>query len=486
MIEFQFSDLHCHPTLKPFGKTFSAKGKDKNKGSSIWNSKPPTFFTKCIQKICGVTRFSQADLITMIDGHVKIAFVSLYPFEKGFFTNPILHDNITAFLSSYVTSIGYRRVKHLQKHMNYFNDLICEYDFLLQTPREFVANGRKYSFEVIDSLNSIKSNLDNNTHLSIIPTIEGAHVFNTGLGPFGKQLDELEIFDNISKIKCLSIPPLFITFAHNFNNDLCGHAPSLECLGSMVDQSTRLNSGFTKLGIKVLHKLLSEDNGKPIFIDIKHMSLKSRLQYYDILKTDYDSKIPIISSHGAVTGRDTLGNASTTVNPFYFANDSFNFYDEELVLIAQSNGLFGLQMDAKRLGPKQIIRKSFFKTNTNKNLKSSALIVWRQLQHVAEVLDSKGLFAWGICCLGSDFDGTIDPLDEVWAASNLNALANELAEIAEHYLSKPNILVQQRNKRMSAETIVSNFTIQNTLNFIEKYYSSQTPVATLNEERADH
>jgi microsomal dipeptidase-like Zn-dependent dipeptidase len=475
MINFQFSDLHCHPTLKAFGKTFSGYGNKKNQHASMWYKKPATFFTKYIQKIFGITRFSQADLITMIDGNVKIAFVSLYPFEKGFFTNPYLNDKISALLSSFVTSIGYNRVRHLQKHLDYYKDLTSEYEFLLQTPRKYIFNDIEYSFEVVKSLNNFKSCLNRNNHLSIIPTIEGAHVFNTGLGAFGKQLDEDHIIENIKKIKRLSIPPFFITFAHNFNNDLCGHAPSLECLGSMVNQNQRLNSGFTKLGIKVLHHLLSEKNGKPIFIDVKHMSLKSRLQYYDILKSDYNNSIPIIVSHGAVTGRNTLGHVTTTLDPNFFANDSINFYDEELVIIAKSNGLFALQLDAKRLGPKHIIKKSVFKINSRINLKSSALIVWRQLQHVAEVLDSKGLFAWGTCCIGSDFDGTIDPLDEVWTASNLNALANELVIIAKNYLSKPNALLQQRNKNTSAERIVSNFAIQNTLKFIEKYYLKHKP-----------
>ena len=475
MIDFQFSDLHCHPTLKAFGHSFSGDGTKKKKKADIWYYSPPGFFTKALQKISGITRFSQADFTTLSKANVKLAFVSFYPFEKGFFTNPYLDDRISAVLSSYITSIGYRRVRYIQKHLDYFKDLLDEYHFLLESPREKFIDNIKYTIDFVSNLTDIQSNFQKGNCISIIPTIEGAHVLNTGLGAFGKQYDKDHIIENIGKIKKLSSPPLFITFAHNFNNDLCGHAPSLECLGLMVNQNQSLNSGFTELGIIVLHHLLSNKNGNPIFIDIKHMSLKSRQQYYDIIKTDYDSKIPIIVSHGAVTGRNILGDVITTLDPDFFANDSINFYDEELVIIAKSNGLFAVQLDAKRLGPSQIIKKSLFKNNARVNLKSSALIVWRQLQHIAEVLDSKGLFAWGTCCIGSDFDGTINPLDEVWAASNLNALANELVVIAENYLSKPNALLQQRNKKIKAETIVSNFTIQNSLNFIEKYYLNQNP-----------
>lgn len=470
MTNFQFADFHCHPTLKTFGQSFSEKEKARGKNTNVWHANPPTFFTKCILKFSGVTRFSQSDLTTMINGDVKIAFVSLYPFENGFFTNPYLNNKFIALLSSMITSIGYKRVRHIQTHLDYFKDLLSEYQFLMRIPLEFVSNNTSYSINMVNSKSDIDFNLKNKNCLSIIPTIEGAHVFNTGLKNFGKEFQEVHIFKNIKKVKKLNHPPLFITFAHNFNNDLCGHAPSLECLGGLVNQNENLNEGFTELGIKVLHHLLDTKNGNPIYIDIKHMSLKSRLEYYDILRIEYALKIPIIMSHGAVTGRSMLGTSKGSLSPEFFANDSINFYDEELVIIAESNGLFAIQLDSKRLASKQLVRKSLWSNNKKINLKFSALIVWRQIQHVAEILDSNGLFAWGTCCIGSDFDGTINPLNEIWTASDLNILANELVLIAEKYISKPNILTQPRNLSISAEIIVSNFAIQNTLSFIERYY----------------
>ncbi|HMC01181.1 MAG TPA: hypothetical protein VKN14_09120, partial [Flavobacteriaceae bacterium] len=78
MIQFKFSDLHCHPTLKTFGKSFS-----KSQKASIGYNKHPTYLSKLIQKLSGITKFSQADFYTMSKGQVKVAFVSLYPFEKG-------------------------------------------------------------------------------------------------------------------------------------------------------------------------------------------------------------------------------------------------------------------------------------------------------------------------------------------------------------------------------------------------------------------
>lgn len=471
MKEFQFADLHCHPTLKTFGQSFSSSRGIENKKASVWYNNPPCFFTKHLQKALGITKFSQTDFTTMAKANVKIAFVSLYPFEKGFFDSPQLNNKIVALLSSFITSIGFNRARNIQEHTDYFKDLLTEYEFLIQSVKTKTINRRHYSFDVINSLKDIEDNFKMSKTISVIPTIEGAHVFNTGLSEYGRTIDEEEVLNNIKRIKQLSYPPLFMTFAHNFNNDLCGHAPSLEPLGNLVDQSKNLNSGFTPLGLKVLKAMLSKNQGNTILIDIKHMSLKSRREYYEILTKEYNNSIPIIVSHGAVVGTDYFGKNTTTLNPDYFANESINFYDEELIIIAKSKGLFAIQFDAKRLAPIHMIKKSLFKNNKRTNLKFSTLIIWRQLQHIAEVLDAYGLDAWGICCIGSDFDGTINPLEEIWTAADFNAMANELLIYVENYLAGVNSLSQQKNKNISAMEVVVNFTISNAENFTKSYYS---------------
>lgn len=469
MRKFQFADLHCHPNLKTFGKSFSNSKRDRVLKSNFWYSKLPNFFTKWMHRILGITKFSQSDFTTMAKGNVKIAFVSLYPFEKGFFTNPYINNKLYAILASFVTSIGYHRVRYIQNHLDYFKDLMNEYNFLQLISK--TSNKFKWSCGFVESITDITNSLENN-FISIIPTIEGAHVFNSGLSKYGKPIDEQEILSNIIKVKQLPYSPFFITFAHNFNNDLCGHAPSLEVLGALVDQSENLNAGFTSLGLKVLHLLLDNRNEKRIYIDVKHMSLKSRMEYYHILKTEYNNSIPVIVSHGAVTGTDVCGDSTSTLNPEYFSDDSINFYDEELIIIAKSCGLFAIQMDEKRLVSPHVIKKSLFKNNKTANLKFSTLIIWRQLQHVAEILDANGHDSWRTCCIGSDFDGTINPLEEILTATDLNRMANELLNYVENYLSKPNSLSQNRNKNITALQVVENFTITNAENFIKNNFNS--------------
>lgn len=461
MIQFQFADLHCHPTLKTFGKSFSKS----KKASSIWYCNPPNFFAKLIQKLTGITKFSQADFCTMARGNVKIAFVSLYPFEKGFFKNPNLNNKIVARIASFITSIGYNRVRLIQKHQNYFDDLIEEYIFLMNSHKTFKFKNEKFCWEFFISAG--KFNLNQENKVLVIPTIEGAHIFNSGLAEYGRKLNEEEIFKNIQKVKGLKHPPLFITFAHNFNNDFCGHAPSLEPLKGLVDQSKNLDSGFTTLGYKVIDELLKGDGQNCILIDVKHMSLRSRLEYYKLLETKYNNDIPIIVSHGAVSGRDLYGKSNSSIIREYFANDTINFYDEELIIIAKSKGLFAIQLDAKRLAPQQLIKKPLFDQNKDIALENSTLIVWRQIQHVAEILDAAGLPAWENCCIGSDFDGTINPLNEIWTSEDFNKMANILLKLVKDYLKNPNILKLKENKDIDPKDLISNFCIDNTIKFLK-------------------
>ena len=464
MTQYKFADLHCHPNLKTFGQSFS---KSSNKGidrSDLWFQKTPNVLTIFLQKLSGITRFSQADFTTMSQANVKLAFVSLYPFEKGFFTHRIINPKISASLASFITSIGYNRVRNIQQHCNYFQDLIEEYLFLLNGSRERKINDINYSWEfhnILDDLN-FKEN-----EIKVIPTIEGAHVFNTGLKEYGITLNKSQIIENIRTIKALKHPPLFITLAHNFNNDICGHASSLKPLGALVDQSYNLNAGISELGYEVISQMLSFRNGNPILIDIKHMSLKARLEYYNFLKIKA-IETPIIVSHGAITGTSLRGASQGSLNPNFFVDEAINFYDEELVKIAKSNGLFAIQLDAKRLAPNKLIKKGIFERSKEEALNRSVLIIWRQIQHIAEVLDAKNLSAWDTCCIGSDFDGTINPLGGIWTSQDFQIMANKLEKIVRHYLNSSNNLKLKSNKEVDPKEVIEKFTLKNAVNFLTR------------------
>lgn len=465
--EFGYADHHCHPNLKTYGHSFD-KGKPSKK-QNVWYYNPPGFFSKLLNILTGITRFSQSDFTTLSRGGARIIYASLYPFEKGFFINSAGGGPLSARISDLITGIGYQRIRNLQKHNNYFKDLEDEYHFFIESQKTCRVDNSECRWKLAANYKDVKQSLSSNDEIAVVLTIEGAHVFNSGLSEYGRSSSESEIIHNLRQVKQWKYPPLFITFAHNFGNDFCGHAHSLEPIKKFVDQSKGLNTGFTALGRKVLHELLSDENGKPIYIDIKHMSYQSRIEYFSILEKEYSRRIPpTIVSHGAVNGlslkQKDLGRASG------FYKTDINFFDEELSYIGKSGGLFAIQFDTRRIAEKKLVRKNLRSLLSNKDVINSADLIWNQVRHIAEVLDRDQLFAWGCTCIGSDYDGTIDPLPGVWTAEYFSSLYDFILEKADHYLKNPNPLSLTENRSISPEEITKRFFLDNSVQFLERYF----------------
>ena len=283
-----------------------------------------------------------------------------------------------------------------------------------------------------------------------------------------------EIKQNVQVVKNWEHRPLFLTLAHHFYNELCGHARSISIGALRNNQNRGLGTGITPLGFEVIELLLDNTNGKRIPIDVKHMSKDARKSYYGLLETTYaQENIPVIASHGAANGMRSIVEEDKTDYPeraHHFNNIAINFYDDEFVRIAKSNGIFGIQLDERRIGSPKAIRKSkIYFPNKRKQLQKKSLLVWRQIEHVAEVLDSKGLFCWGIQCIGSDFDGIVDPINGFWTAENIKDLGEELLNRAREYLDDNRHNLQSFNQ-ISSEAVVERVLRLNALEFIRRTY----------------
>lgn len=482
MVRHKIADLHCHSNLKAFGYAFSGLSENGYNRQHVWYYDPPGIFSKIVNSVIGLANFRQSDFTSLAKGSVKIALVSLYPLEKGFFIGDPWKRQLLTKLGTIACGVSTERIKQLQLHADYYQDLQTEYTFFENSCKEFEVEGEKYSWKFANSWADIEAILDTENVIAVVPTIEGAHVFNTGLHLFGKECNENEVLGNIDKMKQWRCPPFFITLAHNFNNGLCGHARSLERLGGLVNQTENIDTGFTHLGLEVLRSLLSSDNGRPVYVDIKHMSLCSRKAYFELIDSDYCGKVPVIVSHGAVTGLSMAGKQNIPYKKNIFIENDINFFDEEVVSIARSNGIFALQLDASRLAAPKYLQKSLRNVFSGNGISDSAFVVWLQLQHIAEILDQHGLFSWGCVSIGSDFDGGINPLNGVWTAENLPGLADELLVHASRYLKNVNRLTLKENKTITAEEIVERFVFRNAVQFLKRHYRAEKA----NRQRMDY
>ncbi len=463
-----FIDLHCHPSLKPFGRSFeSAKTRgrnspNRNRRHSIYHRQGVNPIKKKLNNLLTLTKFTQSDFSSVHNGKSKVLVVSLYPMEKRM----ILDENGVKFTGrlfrNLATGIGMKRIRHLQKMPDYFQDLLAEYRFFEELDGKKITKGKqKVRYKIVRNYGEITSYVsDGVPTVFLILSIEGCHVFNTGLKLAGKpKAKTAEVLANINTVKKWDFPPFFVGLTHHFDNELCGHAKSMKGLvDSIIKQQVNPKQGITDLGKKVISALLDTTNGKRILIDVKHMNVESRYDYYELIKTQYASSIPIIVSHGAVNGRNNQKD-DNVLNPD-FNTEKINFYDDEIFRIARSKGIFGIQLDERRIAHKKVMGLGAGRNKSSK-------LIWLQIEHMAKYLDLLGLNAWDIQSIGSDFDGIIDPLPGFWTIKDLDYLPRFLKKHATAFLNSARGKKLKAKNRLSAKEIVDKFMFKNAERFLD-------------------
>lgn len=466
-----YTDIHCHPLIKPYGRSYDTNINNPNpkKRTSIWYRKRPDILTRLLNRTTTLTKFTQSDFKTLIKGKVFIVCTSISPIEKGFFVSNLGTGPVTDLLADFVTGIGLPKINFIQKNKNYYSELLNEYKYLNQLNGKIVRTGlRKSKYSLIRTYNDFVSNKNDLTPtISVLPTIEGLHVLLTDNTQVPQKQ---EMIENVQNIKNWEYKPLFISAAHHFYNYMCGHAYSLgKTLGKLLNQEDGVNTGFTETGKAVIEKLLDNTDNKRIFIDIKHMSRKSRREYYKLLEeTPAYSDVPIIVSHGGVNGRPTVySDDEHDEDNGLFNGSDVNFYDDEIILIGESCGLFGIQLDERRSGSKNEIKKTRNIIRRLSLIGRSGLI-WNQIEHIAKTLDNENLPAWDIITIGSDYDGMIDPLNGFWTSKQIRLMAKFLKKHANKFLNQNSYQFNLPENGLTAHQIVEKIFSGNLINFLSK------------------
>ena len=478
-----YIDLHCHPALKPFGKSFKRdpvgqQSPDPKKNTSLWYYDPPSIWDKLLNYATKLTKFRQSNFTTLAKGQVQIACISLYPLEKWFVRNKMKPELLLDIGANFALGVSDARIDFIQGIEDYFQDLEREYQFYRQVDGQMIRIRQgKYRYKLVRHYGEIESYLERDAiqgvrTIFVILSIEGLHVLNTGLR---MPHDEQEVLQNLETIRNWEYRPFFITVAHHFWNHICGHAASLSGLIlKYTDQSEGMNTGFTPLGLKVLKRMLDNSDAKRILPDIKHMSPQAREEYYALLDSDVRyADVPIIISHGACNGLRSNGNrfvqhpeTGDKLNPV-----DINFFDEELIRIVRRGGIMGMQLDERRIvseATKKKVRKSIRRKRIRRYRSE---LMWYQLEHACRVLDGAGLPAWDHMAIGSDFDGIIDSLNGFWTAEELPALAFHLREHAERFLSS--YVFKVPSNQITASELIRKIMYTNAREFLQKHFRNQ-------------
>ncbi len=479
-METKFIDLHIHPAMKPMGKSFNSKpgrnNPNKNRVDSIWHYDSATFLDKVLNITTTLTKFRQSDFTSLAKGGAEVVFVSLCGLEKGFVMTKLGTGLPGDAVANLVTGLGKKRIDHVQKMTDYFTDLEMEYDFYKQLDGHKVKiDGMWHRYKIVSSYSEIEENQEPDIRtIFVILTIEGIHVFNTGLQMMGKKANPDEVLANLEKVKTWDKRLFFAGLTHHFYNEMVGHAQSLSGVArKLIDQSEGMDTGFNDLGWKVLRKLLDNSDGKRILPDLKHMSVRARNDYYRFLEDEQTGEIiPLIVSHGAVNGfRSHLEKVEDDLfNYGKFQPTDINFFDDEIVRIGQSGGLFGIQFDERRLASEMELKKTGPALARRKMLFYKSKLVWNQIQHIAEVLNRHDQFAWGIQCIGSDYDGMINPLNGFWGAEEMPLFDSYLEKHAYNFLESSQSDSLKDFNKLKASDIVERFMRTNAWEFLKKNF----------------
>lgn len=476
---FPKADLHIHPLLKAYGHSFYTNNNpdDASSGASPWFRDPDTFKDDAIENIFGFAPYRQSDFTSCKRGNLKVIVNSFYSIEQGFLlvkntellqtvdkaAGKTLADAITEFGKDWIEKIR-------SSDYNYFTDLIGQMDYCNVLQNKIPVNGVS-RYRVLPSAANFDADVRTGD-LLVMNSVEGAQSLCNGNNPgLPEQWQGIE--ERIRQVKAHPCRPFYVTLAHHFYNGLCSHCESLFDLekiivGQQLGMSTLKTAPIsspteiTPLGLKVIDLLLSEDNGSRVLIDIKHMSKGARTEFYAYRKEKYPG-IPIIYSHGAC-------------RKFY--DFEINIDEEDITQIAASGGIIGIEMDQRVLGYNDAMKGkraarwagNLFRSGKQRR-RLWADIVWENMLHIAETCYQSGFREnpWQYVCIGSDYDGIINPVNEFRTIDTLADLLSTLQEYLTSYWSDKNAVIPEGTGG-DVSDIIYQIGYGNLVKFIKLYF----------------
>lgn len=473
-------DLHCHPNIKSF-----QSGHPKPQYTmwdKIEHNYVDTGLMRMIRNNTGhIHKQSQCSFNQLLDGNVRVINLSLYPFERGFVNlrnvPGLMIGKNSDTLISHIAGIDERRAYFLRTgKSDYFKELKEEYKYVVdgQGP----SPDGKRAYQVVNNYKELKDVIDNKPNtVAVIISVEGCHALGTSDDVTdGLSLEEHKelLTDHIRQIKNWDYPPFTMNLAHHFWNGLGGQATSFKApVNNLINQNRGLDKGLNELGRHVLRELISDRNGKRVVIDTKHMSVASRKEYYGFVRNyNYlvpDNKIPIITSHSGVNGykdmdtslrkKDNMRKSKKSV----YHKWSINVSNEEIRIIAESEGLIGVMMDKGLLGGTDHIDRISAMDSEEKQRMEFCKLIWHTFFQIVEAVGDES--GWNVPSIGTDYDGTITHIDPYDTAEKMPLLYNDLITYLEEHKIKQDLWYDYKPKQM-----VDKIFNGNAMNFYKKYF----------------
>jgi microsomal dipeptidase-like Zn-dependent dipeptidase len=349
-----FFDFHCHPGLKPqFSKPATKPSPwdyidAKLAVAKGWDIKINSLFNEVLN--------SQSNLTQLFQNDVRMIGVILHALEKKI--GKLLAEK-SIVNKGKINLIDKNRLHYLASGVHSF-ELINEE---LQWLKDSVSPIPGAAFKIVSKASDFDET-DNNTVFGVI-IIEGLHCFfddPDALDAKERFTENFHAFTDANTVVSINI-------CHMQQNQFCNHAYGIQLFNPALFYPT--GNGITDWGKEVISLMSS----KKILTDIKHMSLKARLDLYRMFKVDDVVPRfvqPLICTHAGTTGLRILDRVkyiehvpvnkglawevvylkprSRFYDDVYHNCSSINLYDEDIENIFLSEGIIGLSFDQRILG----------------------------------------------------------------------------------------------------------------------------------------
>lgn len=551
MAQQSYFDFHFHPVFKQFLTRYEENYPSAREAEEI--TKPMDLRNELLdladEEVLHILE-SQCSLEQMQQGGVRLGIANVVAIEHGIadsegFLAKLLKSNWTRPLDQ-------RHMKSIRLgEVSYYRMFIKELDLyrtLAKKPYvEFLS--RRKPVKIEGNKIFIALGMEGGHNLSRVkvakPNVYDAQPANGVSDAIYNDFCKPQPADVVSSLKRLQhalwaegMDLFYITLthlSHIIEQPLATHAFGMKMLkhGAFYP----VGNGLTPLGKEVIqaaYTITVEEGDKttpaPVLIDIKHMGLKSRQDFYEYRKTNPTyANIPIIASHVGVTGyslpewqdalseyaafaqagiraievmtkRKKAGEWGSSLNDeFTFNPWSINLMDEDIVEVLRTGGLIGVSLDVRILGfqakiglsPKEQSEylsvadfKTFFPHRQVRGLTAEPLesmetaeswlvptkeerhplCLCFNMLHIVSVakankseIDAKVQDPWKHICIGSDFDGLIDPVKICRDSSKMPDLEKVLLKwlpVAEKAYRKENggpPLLPAKNKNSADE-----------------------------------
>lgn len=356
-----YFDFHIHPVLKT-----QFTGDKVNPWESLSGYVVPPAARLCSDAEEVVQ--SQSSFKQLVLGDVRLACFALHSAERSMMAGDVekLSQSKKPGLKDFVKFCNFKQVgQYLSNAISPFSMMQRE----LETLRNNLVDAQYGEMVIVQKNSSLTALVSKAKSTVFVFTIEGLHPLFNHIDDFRKSSDadlaklRDELIVNFEKV-IQQVPVISINITHLQRLPICNHGYGMQFI--VNPDFIPVNNALHSTAYNLINYFFS----KNVVVDIKHMSLKSRQQFYAHYKKQKSPKPPIICTHAGFTGmrvgelRNSILEKPWKQDGYYdvkyacykkYGNAGFNpctinLFDEDIREVLNTNGMIGLSLDQRILG----------------------------------------------------------------------------------------------------------------------------------------